>query len=162
MHESEERQRFVAMVRQYDPLLMRVSAMYGNSQRYSAADLYQDIVCKMWEKRSMLFAATHPTAWIFQLAKHEAVSQIRAWNTRSKIIEKDSGEVEEAVNEDDEHLKHLLELMQLLDEEEKAWVMLYLDGYSYEEMAQMMQVMPVTVGTRLHRIKVKLRELEGE
>lgn len=161
MNESEQRQQFVAMVRRYDPLLMRVSSMYGYGRPYSASDLYQDIVCKMWEKRSMLLSAQHPTSWIFQLAKHEAVSKIRRWNTRNKFIQTDSDAVENAPNEDHEHLHHLYELMRLLDDDERAWVMLYLDGYTYDEMAQMMQVPLSTVGTRLYRVKVRLKELDA-
>lgn len=61
--------------------------------------------------------------------------------------------------EEEERIKLLYQQIQLLNLLEKGIIILYLDGKSHEEIASIVGISISNVGTRISRIKVKLRTL---
>ena len=61
--------------------------------------------------------------------------------------------------EDDSMLKELYELIEQLSPIEKSIIYLYLDKNSYKEIGEIIGISPAYVGTRIQRIKQKLRRL---
>ena len=59
--------------------------------------------------------------------------------------------------EEEERIKLLYQQIQLLNLLEKGIIILYLDGKSHEEIASIVGISISNVGTRISRIKVKLR-----
>ena len=58
-------------------------------------------------------------------------------------------------NDDLRLLQVFLNQLQKLD---KALMMLYLDGHSHEEIAQILDISKSNVGTKINRIKEKIRQ----
>lgn len=59
-------------------------------------------------------------------------------------------------------IRELYELVNRLDDMDKALILMWLDGFDYATIAQVAGLNKTTVGTRLHRIKNKLVELSKE
>ena len=150
----DERQRFVALIRQYDPLLMRICSIYGDDVRNPSADLYQEIVCHLWKNRDELFAAEFPTSWIFQVAHRVVISQYRFWRVRhhffvenSQLMQSVDAEALESVSLED--LRYLQDLISNLDDKDKCMMTLFLEGYNAEEIGEILRVSNSTVASRL-------------
>ena len=61
-----------------------------------------------------------------------------------------------AMSDDDKELLHVV--LQSLKGLDKAIVILYLEGYKNKEIAQMLNLTPTNVSTRLSRVKAELKD----
>ena len=61
-----------------------------------------------------------------------------------------------------EDVKELYENIKQLDAEEQTLVFLYLDSKSYKEISEILGISVTNVGTKLQRVKMKLKKLSHE
>jgi RNA polymerase sigma-70 factor (ECF subfamily) len=61
-----------------------------------------------------------------------------------------------------EQVQQLYQLIQKLNQEEQALIYLYLDDKSHKEIADIMGFSVSNVGTKIQRIKLKLKQLSNE
>jgi RNA polymerase sigma-70 factor (ECF subfamily) len=61
-----------------------------------------------------------------------------------------------------EMLREMYKLINSLNPSDKALIMLWLDQYSYEEIAQILGQPRNTIATRLHRIKERLVAMDRD
>ena len=71
-------------------------------------------------------------------------------------------DVTESEAEEMENVADLYRLIQLLEQDEQALVFLYLENKSHKEIAEIMGISVSNVGTKIQRIKLKLRRLNNE
>jgi DNA-directed RNA polymerase specialized sigma24 family protein len=64
-----------------------------------------------------------------------------------------------ANQEEDPRLNMLYDLIQQLDNLNKAIILLYLEDYNYEEIAAIVGLTKTNVATKISRIKKKLKEM---
>ena len=64
--------------------------------------------------------------------------------------------------EEDERLTQMYAAIAKLKDLEKAIVMLYLEDYSYEKIANILGISSNHIGVKLHRIKLKLKQMLQE
>ena len=97
--------------------------------------------------------------WIYRIALNTCVSTLRI---RSRQPHQASLEevilVPDDSQEKKETVKELYECIATLSPIDKAIVMMWLDEYSYEEIADTIGLKRNNVATRLHRAKEKLKE----
>ena len=63
---------------------------------------------------------------------------------------------------DKEGIEYLYSVIKNLDVEEQSLIFLYLDGKSYKEISEILGISVSNVGTRLQRVKSKLRKISNE
>ena len=61
-----------------------------------------------------------------------------------------------------EQLREMYRLIERLDPLEKALIMLWLDGTSYDEIGLIIGITKAIVGIRIHRVKYKLTKMSNE
>lgn len=167
IQEIDERQRFLAMIRQYDPLLMRICSVYGTDYRNPSEDLYQEIICHLWKHRDTLLTVEHPTSWIFRVARGVVISQHRSWFARNKMFVREPHSAQLSSSDDmdvvsDENVQHLQELMSHLNDEDRMLIVLYLEGYDNKAIAEAMNIAYGTVSSRIYRAKMRLVQLHNQ
>lgn len=149
---------FADTIQTHDAMLRRICFGYAANPQ-DLEDLYQDVLVNIWRGLPSFRSDSSMRTWIYRIALNTCVSILR---TRSKsplqasledviLIPDDSQEKHEAV-------KDLYECIATLNSIDKAIMMMWLDEYSYDEIADTIGLKRNNVATRLHRAKEKLKE----
>ena len=99
------------------------------------------------------------STWIYRVAVNSALMTLRSSRRRIETVSVDFGLIDVAAGIDDaqrENLQHLHSLIDRLEDMEKAIILLWLDEFSYDEIADTLGMKRNTVATKIHRIKDKL------
>ena len=135
--------------------------MYAYNQS-NREDLFQDIVMQLWKSFPSFRGASKISTWLYRVAINTSISVLRKKKDFIHSYEPgalpaniaDTGE-----SETEEQLKELYSAINLLNEIEKAIVMLYLEDRSYEEMEEILGMSQGNLRVKMNRIKTKLKEL---
>ena len=153
---------FTALIGEYQPLLWRVARLYcaGAADRQ---DLYQDIVLQLWRAWPQYRpGAAKVSTWLYRVALNVAISDLRR-RTRQPAAAALDPEAPYAApppeGPDADDLAQLYRAIERLSSVEKAFVLLYLEDRSYEEMADILGITQNNVRVKMHRVQEKLRQL---
>ena len=160
---SDLKTEFLELVGENQGIIHKVCNMYCNSEE-DRRDLFQEILLQLWKGYKAFQGASKPTTWMYRVALNTAISSLRKTSRRPVSAEISPRELElpgqpERDPETEEKLRFIYKAIWTLSDVEKAIVMLYLDEYSYDEIAGMMGITRNHVGVKLNRIKNKLKEL---
>lgn len=151
------------------PRILKVCRVYA----WNAADrddLYQEILFQIWRALPGLKQDTHANTWLYRIAINTSISFVRRRTARGGSAvaldhEQLTHHIESRQTRDDgaeEQLARLYDAIAQLNEVEKALVTLFLEDFSYEEMAEVLGISASNVGVMLHRAKKKLLTLMQE
>jgi RNA polymerase sigma factor (sigma-70 family) len=156
---------FVAVVNQYQPLLRRVCRLYC-ADADDRQDLFQEVVLQLW--RAWPKYVPQPGAklstWLYRIALNVAISNLRQRTRRPQPLSLDgqalhlAQEVEPAGYEPEE-MAALYRAINRLSDVDKAFVLLYLEERTYEEMADILGITQNNVRVKMHRVQDKIRQL---
>ncbi|MEP7364841.1 MAG: sigma-70 family RNA polymerase sigma factor [Acidobacteriota bacterium] len=132
---------------------MRVA---GNAA--DAEDVLQVVFLRMLNNRSMMSPADSLEKYFRRAAVNASIDILRRKKWLSEV-ELDSGR-EYAGKESTAILKERIRrsLAKLPTDDAEIFVLCYLEGYSYDELAEQFQVERGTIGSRLHRIRAVLKK----
>ena len=126
-------------------------------------DLRQEVYINIWKGLDQFRSDSKASTWIYRVAINTALMAIRTGKKRINTVPIDpmvfniSQETEYFQKDRIEALDSLIEK---LDELEKAIILLWLDEFSYEEIAETMGMKKSNVATKIFRIKEKLSKLK--
>jgi RNA polymerase sigma-70 factor (ECF subfamily) len=155
----DRKQRFVQVIKQHEGLLYKVAMLYSNS-RQDREDLYQEIVFQLWKSFDSFKDQSKLSTWMYRVAMNTALYNLKQAKKRvgTSAIELESVQfADDFDREEEEKIKSLYEQVQLLNLLEKGVILLYLEGKSHEEIATIIGISISNVGTKISRIKEKLK-----
>jgi RNA polymerase sigma factor (sigma-70 family) len=160
MSAGTEQERFLALLEEHRKIFYKVASSYCRNPE-DRRDLIQEIVAQLWRSFDRFDDRLRFSTWMYRIAMNVAISFYRSQSrrTRGTVPIEDSGldlvaaEPEEV--SDDIRLLH--QFISQLDELNKALIILYLDGNSYDTIAEILGISTTNVATKLSRIKDKLR-----
>ncbi|MFB9863914.1 RNA polymerase sigma factor [Rufibacter immobilis] len=151
--------RFTKVIKENDGLIFKVATLYTNSHQ-DRKDLYQEIVYQLWKSFGSFNGQAKLSTWMYRVALNTAIYSLKQAKRRIDTIpfdvEKDQFP-EELDKTEEERIKMLHEHIQRLNLLERGIILLYLEGKSYEEIATIIGITTSNVGTRISRIKEKLK-----
>jgi RNA polymerase sigma-70 factor (ECF subfamily) len=127
-------------------------------------DLEQEIIIQLWKAFQSYNDNFQLSTWIYRIAMNVPIPFYRSNSNRklrTTFINESIFQEIESVNNDDqenEHRRLLHAFIQQLDEFNREILILYLDNYSYKEIAEIVGVTESNVGTKINRIKKKMQE----
>jgi RNA polymerase sigma-70 factor (ECF subfamily) len=154
--------RFLALLDQHKGFLFKIANAYGRGAA-DREDLVQEMALQLWRSFERYDERHRFGTWMYRVALNVAISFCRSEARRPRTGTLEGAmDVLAAVPEppeahDDLHL--LEQFIARLDELDRALVLLYLDGNRYATIAEILGVSETNVGTRLGRIKDKLRRM---
>lgn len=120
-------------------------------------DAVQEAITKAWEKRQTLRDDQYLKTWVIRILINECHTQLR----RQKRTHPMDALAESPAPPDADPALH--DAVLALQEQFRLPIMLhYMEGYSLQEIADMLRIPLGTVGTRLHRGRLQLRGALGE
>jgi RNA polymerase sigma-70 factor, ECF subfamily len=137
--------------------------------RAEAEEALQEVYVKIWQRADRYAAGGYsPISWLVAIARNHALDRLRARKPVSDTIDAafevpDGGRNPEQVTLDEDERGRIETCMEQLEQERADAVRgAYLDGYSYEELAERAGIPLNTMRTWLRRSLIKLRECLGE
>ena len=149
--------------------ILRVCRVYA----WNAADqddLYQEILFQIWRALPDLKEKQFANTWLYRVSINTAISFVRKRATRAdRVIHFEHAELTRAIESrqtteetTDDRMAHLYSAIYKLDPLEKALVTLFLEDFTYAQMAEATGINASHVGVMLHRAKKKLSSLMKE
>lgn len=143
--------------------LFRFALRYLGSEE-EARDVVQDAMIKIWERKDYLSQVNNPEAWSMTITKNLSLDRLRA--KRNLDLPLEAGLHKPAAVPDphkqavgNETLKSIHALINALPEKQKAVMHLReVEGFSYQEIADSLEIDLNMVKTHLHRARQSLRK----
>lgn len=152
--ESLESQ-FNEIIRTYSDMITRICFGYSSSTE-ELEDLRQDTLINIWQGLDRFKGESSIKTWIYRITLNTCVSTIRKRKPDSLPLT----DIYQIIDEDEEKrtlIRELHETISKLPPVDKAIIMLWLDEFSYEEIAAMTGMPRNTIATRIKRAKEKMK-----
>lgn len=162
MTEASEAE-FVRRLDEHRRILWRVASSYCRGEE-DRRDLVQEMVVQLWRAYPRYDERYRFSTWMYRVAMNVAISFHRSESRRTRDLEA----MEESVLEiaapppESDEMRLLRGWIDGLDPLNKALVILYLDGNSYDEIAEVLGISATNVSTKISRLKQRLRRELGQ
>ena len=152
---------FQALVEQHKGILFKVARTYCQDEE-DRQDLIQEIMIHLWQSFHKYDSRFKMSTWIYRISLNVAISFYRKNSVRKDsnipLHEKDTEIRDDEKNEKEQQLHLLEQFINELKELDKALMLLYLEEKSHAEIAGILGISPGNVGTKVGRIKDKLKQ----
>lgn len=153
-------EHFIQLIKKHEALLYKVVTLYA-SNKAAQPDLYQEIVLQLWRAFGRFRGDSKITTWMYRVALNTAITFQRKQRRQHTTVplgpsilqHPDWGDAEKEARVRALY-KHIGQLPSL----DKGIILLFLEKKSYQEIADITGLSPSNVGTRLSRIKQKLKQ----
>jgi RNA polymerase sigma-70 factor (ECF subfamily) len=164
MEVSEQSRIFDDWVSQHKGLLFKVVHAYGFTS-HDREDLFQEIATQVWNSIPRFRGESAVTTWLYRVALNSALAwsrKERRHRDKMQALESDEPALRETPQVKDRRLGWLYEQIAQLDHVDRSLTLLFLDGFSYREMAETLGISESYVGVKINRIKTYLKNLTKE
>lgn len=151
---------FVEIIDKNKGILYKVAHAYCfnvNDQK----ELVQEITFQLWKSFGSYKQEYKVSTWMYRIALNVAISALRKNKVREAVhVPLEDGWLQLTSDTDtdlSEEVQLLREFIQQQKKLDKALLLLYLDEKSYAEIAEMLGISTSNVGTKLNRLKEKLK-----
>lgn len=151
---------FIHLIQQNQGLIYKITTIYTRD-REEQKDLYQEIVYQTWKSFDQFKKASKPSTWLYRVGMNTAITNLNRSKKRVAVLPLEGLELDFADDLDsgmEERIKVLYAEIRKLGLLDRGIVFLFLEGKSHEEIAEIVGISGSNVGTRLSRIKDKLRK----
>lgn len=160
MNEKEQKQHFQNIIEQHKGILQKVALAYCPNED-DRQDLIQEMMIQVWLSIHRYNNQFKISTWFYRISLNVAISFYRKNTTRAnKYTELTEQLIETPVEDKSENERQLFLLDQFiseLKEIDKALMILYLEDKSHTEIAEILGISVSNVGTKIGRIKDKLK-----
>ncbi len=152
------------MLRQSRRIVFGVCLAFTDRKPASIDDLYMEIVANLWHGWPKFRNKSNPTTWVYRIALNTAGMELRKRrkSERLKTLPMDESLVADLAEDSDSRIEELYELIDLLPDDEKKLLFLYLDHLSYAQIAEIADTSENAVKQHLYRIRQKLIQLHKQ
>lgn len=145
----------------------RIMNLYGNDvyrlamvkvrNTEDAKDIYQNVFLRFFHSDHNFESDAHIKAWLLKVTANASIDFLRSiWHTKVGVLDKEIP----YMDEDDRWIWN--EVGKLPAKFRVAVHLFYYEGYSTEEIAEIMGEKPVTIRSRLNRARKMLKERLGD
>lgn len=153
--------RFHQTIEQHKGILFKIAKTYCQNEE-DRQDLLQEMMIQVWKSLPKYSNTFTITTWLYRVCLNVAISFYRKSATRQHLniplVEELTSIKEEESIEKQEQLSLLDKLISELNDLDKALMLLYLEDKSHTEISEIMGLSVTNVGTKLGRIKEKLKK----
>ena len=156
MHIKKE---FIQKIKDNEGIIYKVARIYSNN-REDLKDLYQEIVYQLWKSYKTFNGESKFSTWMYRIALNTSISYLKKEKKQVNTVSIDSNllsRIEQIDSLMEEQITLLYAHIKKLNIIEKGIILLHLEGKSYDEIASITGFTSTNIGTRLARIKQKLK-----
>jgi RNA polymerase sigma-70 factor (ECF subfamily) len=155
----DKKETFVAEIKENEGFIFKIASVYTNNTD-DKNDLVQEIIYQLWKSYDSFNQKSSLSTWMYRVALNVAIYHLKVSKKRVLTVPIDGQVLDYHENDNSKTeekwqvFRQQIESLNLLD---KGIVMLYLDNKSYDEIAEIIGISSSNVGTKLSRIKEKLK-----
>ena len=153
-------EQFHEIITQHKGIFLKIARTYCRNEE-DKQDLVQEMMIQVWRGLPRYDSKYPVSTWLYRVVLNVAISfyrkQRRSIPMAGPVLEETLVLVDEHPSIQQEQLKLLEQFIATLNDLDKALILLYLDDKSYAEIAQIMGISVSNVGTKLGRVREKLR-----
>ncbi len=157
---DRQKQFFNEVIEQHKGILFKVARAYCPDEE-ARQDLIQEMMIQIWQSIHKYNDQYKISTWLYRISLNVAISFYRKSSTRTKkytVLNEQMAEMPtEEKSENAQHLNLLEKFISELKEIDKALMILYLEDKSHAEIAEILGISVSNVGTKIGRIKDKLK-----
>jgi len=160
------RAQFAELLERHRGIALKVARSYCHDVE-DRKDLLQEISTQAWQAFAGFDGQRAQfSTWLYRVALNVAISRVRAVQVRQRHhadnadIDAFASTVDSA--EDNAQLAQLQALIRSLPALDRALLLLHLDDCSHREIGDVLGISPGNAATRLHRLKLQLRQQFAE
>ena len=153
---------FLAVIDANKGIIYKVANAYCRDEE-NRKDLIQEILVQLWLSFTKYDETFKLTTWMYRIALNVSISFYRKEHRRDQInqpLQDDLIYLPLADNAEDLNTDLILlnTFIKQLKEIDRAVILLYLDGNSQQETAEILGLTPSNVSTKISRIKEQLKQ----
>lgn len=151
-------ERFISLLETNLGVILKISKAYTSTAQ-DKEDLVNDIAYEMWKAFPKFKGESKVSTWIYRVALNTAMNYQKKSRKRRDFLQDAIDFYAEPHHDMDSNtqVEQLYDLIEELEEFNKAIILLYLDGYKHDEIAEITGISETNVGTRISRIKQQLK-----
>ncbi|WP_316791501.1 sigma-70 family RNA polymerase sigma factor [Pedobacter frigoris] len=162
MDTLKQKEQFVSVIEQNKGIIYKIANSFNRDEE-DRKDLVQEIIFQLWRSFPGYDSRSKFTTWMYRVALNVAITSYRKERKKTALISPISENViallEDDVPIDNEvNLKLLQQFINELKELDRALMLLYLEEKSQKEMAEILGLSETNIGTKVSRIKEKLKQ----
>ena len=160
MNKIRDADLFVNMLVQHKGIIYKVANAYCKDAEHRK-DLVQEIMLQLWLAFPNYDAQYKVSTWMYRIALNVSISFYRKTSRRAAIqqpLPEGILEIRETTTPEDPRLSKLQACIKALKSIDRAIILLYLEGHSQQEIADLLGLTLSNVGTKFSRIKQKIKE----
>ncbi len=146
---------FKALIARENSTISRICFSYSSSVA-EFDDLRQDALINIWRGMESFRGESSSKTWIYRVTVNSCLSTIRKQSRHQHESLEGLYGLIDTDDSDKEDIEQLHRVINTLDPQDKAVIMMWLDEMSYDEMAIAMGLPRNTIATRIRRIKEKI------
>ena len=148
--------QFTDVIFPHQALIHKICRMYRDTPE-DQEDLFQEIIYQLWKSYPKFQGKSKISTWMYRIGLNTAMASFR--KNKVKLLYSDTVPDKSNVPESAEHWREelLFSAIRQLSDDERALIGLYLDDFSYVEIAEIIGISENNIGVRLNRIKKKLK-----
>lgn len=156
-----EQDKFITIIKEHQALIYKVCCSYCQEVD-DRSDLQQDILLQLWNALEKYDGRVKISTWIYRIALNTAISFYR----KNRKHKEKKSDIDENIislpdlgidNSQKENISILYQIINNLNHFDKALILLYLDDYKQEEIAEILGISKTNVATKISRIKQLLK-----
>ena len=155
----QKQQEFIKLIKANEGIIFKVTLVYTFNEE-DRKDLYQEIVFQLWKSFDSFRGDSKISTWMYRIALNTAITNLKKEKRKGNSVPLDNdflNRIDEIDTIIDDRIKILYTQIKKLNTVEKGVILLYLEGKTYEEISGITGFTATNVGTRLNRIKQKLK-----
>jgi RNA polymerase sigma factor (sigma-70 family) len=157
---TEGQAAFLERIDRHRGILFKVANAYCRS-REDREDLMQETIAQLWRSYPRFDGRVAFSTWMYRIAMNVAISFHRRETRKRRLAQAPESILERLPAPTEPESDDRFELIEVLIEQlpalDRGLMLLYLDDYSYAEIGAILGISESNVGTKINRIKDRLK-----
>jgi len=162
MTDNRQKDQFLDILEKNIGIILKIARAYSKTAS-DKEDLINDISLELWKSFERFKGDSKISTWIYRIALNTSMNYKRNREKNRMFFMDDLKQFENLSWLIEQpcslHSEILYQCIDELNQLNKAIILLYLDGNSYEEISVITGVSKTNVGTRISRIKEQIKNL---
>ena len=155
MKTQTKEEQFCDVVHAHRNIIYKVCYIYA--PKGMIEDYYQEVLINLWQSFDQFEGRSKRSTWIYRVALYTCISFIRRKEPASISLTFDLSTDEDSTLK--EQLEELRSIISRLGHIDRALIVLWLEGYAYDEIAEITGLTRSNVAVKLMRAKDKIKEM---
>ncbi|HEY4155926.1 MAG TPA: sigma-70 family RNA polymerase sigma factor [Puia sp.] len=160
MSAQQAKENFLKLIQENKGIIIRICNSYCPDKHYRE-DLAQEIIFHLWKSGDHYDPNQKFSTWMYRVALNVAISYYRKGKTSVYPLSLDGEQHEvedQRADETEENINLLQRFIHELGKMDKALMILFLEGKTYAEIADILGISETNVGTKISRIKKRIKQ----